>query len=147
MCTFARNDFLRKRCYQKVAGHVWFGYLPRYGALCRHARPPFTFSTLWLLLPPSHPLLHPLFLLPHEYIKVHAFLPNITCVHEQTDPSLSLFAASPHFYGTPSCALRAGNGNPPGFPLLFSLFLFWSLFILSFCPFQYIYIFFLRFFN
>lgn len=72
---------------------------------------------------PRFPFLHPLFLLPHEYIKVHAFLPNITCVHEQTDSSLSLLAASPHFHGTPSCALRAGNGNPPGFSLLCFLFL------------------------
>lgn len=95
---------------------------------------------------PRLPFLHPLFLLPHEYIKVHAFLPNITCVHEQTDPSLSLLAVSPHFLGTASCALRAGNGNPPGFsPSVFSfplsLSLLSSLFIFSSCPFQlYIYI-------
>jgi len=64
----------------------------------------------------------PLFLLLHEYIKVHAFLPNITCVHEQTDLSLSLFVASPYFHDTPSCALRAGYGNPPDFSPQFFLF-------------------------
>lgn len=76
----------------------------------------------------SSPFLHPLFPLPHEYIKVHAFLPNITCVHEQTDPSLSLLAASPHFPGTSSCAYV--QQQPSGsFP--FSVFSFVPLFIFS----------------
>lgn len=43
----------------------------------------FTFEALTASLSPC--CLYPLFLQPHEYIKVHAFLPNITCVHEQTD--------------------------------------------------------------
>lgn len=62
--SFSRDEhfldrFLKERCYQKLAGHVWFGYLPRYGALCRHARPPFTFHALttspFSPSPPSHP--------------------------------------------------------------------------------------------
>lgn len=80
---FVLDRFLKERCYQKVAGHVWLGYLPRYGALCRHTWAPFTFHAL--TASPGPCFLYPLFLQPHEYIKVHAFLPNITCVHEQTD--------------------------------------------------------------
>jgi len=78
------------------------------------------------------PFRHPLFLLLHEYIKVHAFLSNITCVHEQTDLSLSLLQllliSTAH-----QVALYAGNGNPPDFSSQFFLFFFFSLiFIHSF---------------
>lgn len=91
---------------------------------------------------PRLPFLHPLFLLPHEYIKVHAFLPNITCVHEQTDPSLSplsqLLLTSRHTKLRFTCWQRQPSGL---FPLCFSLVplslsLHCSLFIFSSCLFQ-----------
>jgi len=143
---FARNDFLKKDTTRKL--QVTYGLdtcrdmAPCAAMLVRRSPSP-RFDYFF----PRLSFLHPLFLLPHEYIKVHAFLPNITCVHEQTDPSLSLLTVSPHFYSTPSCALRAGNGNPPGLPLcfLFSSFSFSSLifihsFVLSIHIYIYIYI-------
>lgn len=71
--------------------------------------------------------LYPLLLQSREYIKVHAFLPNITCVHEQTD----LPFHAPRSYSPASTAhevalyvLAAGKPTHRGFLLYFFLFLF-----------------------
>lgn len=137
-------QFLRKRCYQKVAGHVWFGYLPRYGVLCRHARPPLTFSTALTTSPPPSPPVSPSFILSSYYLTniskfMRFYLISLACTSKPTPP-FPLSRSFSSLLGTPSCALRAGNGNPPGFfPSVFllspSLFLFTVLY--SFSPLAY----------
>lgn len=137
------DRFLKERCYQKVAGHVWFRYLPRYGALCRHARPPFTFHALTTPPVPLCFTLSSYNLLTNISKFMRFYLISLACTGK-----LSLLASCGALLTSTGhqvvpyvlAAHRFLPSSPLSVSASLSFFLLWSLFILSPRPFQYFYV-------